>query len=109
MRSALGDAGGTIAVVTALTFGVLLTVVGGAVDFARWHDASARTQQALDAAVLAAVHQLQDHPDDAGYIAQAAIVDAALGRKEDALREIQKALEMVKDPFERSKILYRYS
>jgi tetratricopeptide (TPR) repeat protein len=39
------------------------------------------------------------------YLSQAAIVDAALGRKEEAVREIQKALELEKDPLQRVVIL----
>jgi TolB-like protein/predicted Zn-dependent protease len=48
---------------------------------------------------------IANHPRDGLYLSQAAIVDAALGRKEEALREIQKALELEKDPLQRVVIL----
>ncbi|MDX2289267.1 MAG: VWA domain-containing protein [Hyphomicrobiaceae bacterium] len=44
---------------------ILLTVIGGAVDFARWHSARAVTVGAVDAAVLAAARVLHSEAGDA--------------------------------------------
>jgi tetratricopeptide (TPR) repeat protein len=49
--------------------------------------------------------RLRDHPQDVGYISTTALVDASLGRKEEALREIEKAVELAKDPLGRPGIL----
>ena len=42
--------------------------------------------------------RLRDYPEASLYFAQAAAADAALGRREEAMSEIQKALELENDP-----------
>lgn len=53
------DQGGAIAIIFALTFTLLIGVVGGAVDYANWTAAKRQTTQAMDAAVLAGGRALQ--------------------------------------------------
>ena len=49
--------------------------------------------------------RMRDHPHDPRYIAQAAETDAALGRRQEAVSEIDKALELQTDPLDRVGIL----
>ncbi len=53
------DTRGAIAIIFGLVFILLVGVVGGAVDYAQWTSARSATQNAIDAAVLAAGRQLQ--------------------------------------------------
>ncbi len=53
------DEKGTIAIIFASSLLMLVAVVGGAVDFARWMSARSQTLAAMDAAVLAAGRTLQ--------------------------------------------------
>lgn len=64
LRRAASDNRGTIAVVWALTFTVMLAFVGGAVDFLRWRDAKQTTVVALESAVLAGALELQANPQN---------------------------------------------
>ena len=61
-RRAVGDERGTIAVVMALTFSIVLLGVGAAIDYLRWHQAHESTAAAIDAAVLAGGLALQMDP-----------------------------------------------
>ena len=61
----LRDNRGTIAVIWALVFTVVLVTIGGAIDFRRWHLAKQMTSEAIDAAVLAGGLALQLNPQDA--------------------------------------------
>ena len=65
------DKYGTIAMVAALTLPIVIMVVGGAVDFLRWHSAKADTAAALDAAVLAGARTLLLTGEDGLAIAAA--------------------------------------
>ena len=56
------DDRGNIAIVFALTTFVVVSMVGGAVDFGRAYSTKAKMQQALDAAVLAAASAYQNDP-----------------------------------------------
>ena len=53
------DERGVIAIIFALTATIVLAMVGGAVDYGRWHAANSRTLEAMDTAVLAAGRVLQ--------------------------------------------------
>jgi len=64
LRRAARDDRGTIAVVWALMFTVVLATVGGAVDFLRWRDAKQTTMTALESAVLAGALELQANPQN---------------------------------------------
>ena len=46
--------------------------------------------------------QVQTHPDDAGALAVLGLIDAALGRKEEALREGRRAIELL--PVEKDRL-----
>ncbi len=59
------DRGGAIAIIFALTIAMVVALVGGAVDYARWLSAKSRTVQAIDAAVLAGGRVLQLGKTDA--------------------------------------------
>ena len=48
---------------------------------------------------------MRDRPQEVFYVTQAALADAALGRRQEALSEIQKALDLEKDPLERPDVL----
>lgn len=50
----VSDERGTVVLIFALTFFILVGTVGGAVDYARWQHARSQVQSAVDAAVLAA-------------------------------------------------------
>lgn len=52
------DERGSLAIVFALMFTMVVVIVGGAVDFARWTNARSATVQALDAAVIAGGREL---------------------------------------------------
>ena len=56
-------------------------------------DAKART--AFTAARAEQDKQVQVHPDDAGALAVLGLIDAGLGRKEEALREGRRAIELL--------------
>ena len=58
------DERGTIAVITAFTFAVVLLLVGASIDFLRWQQARQSTTAALDAAVLAGGLALQVDPNN---------------------------------------------
>ncbi len=53
------DRSGNVAMIFGLTALIVVTVVGGAVDYGRWLNAKTQNQGALDAAVLAAGRTLQ--------------------------------------------------
>lgn len=59
------DEKGTVAVLLGLSAFMLVGVVGGALDFARWHNAQTQMQNALDAAVLAGGRVLQTNQSEA--------------------------------------------
>ena len=66
------DQSGSIAIIFALVFLILVTVAGGAVDYGRYAAARAKTLQAMDAAVLAAGRVLQiENGDEAKALAAA--------------------------------------
>lgn len=53
---------GSVTILFSLMAIVLFGMIGAAVDFSRWHNASSRTAEALDNALLAAGRQLQTDP-----------------------------------------------
>ncbi len=59
LRSFGNDSRGSIIIVFAFVLVLLIGIMGGAVDYARWLNAKNQTQSALDAAVLAAGRVLQ--------------------------------------------------
>ena len=63
-------------------------------------DAKART--AFTAARAEQEKQVQAHPDDAGALSVLGLIDAALGRKEEALREGRRAIELL--PVEKDRL-----
>ena len=65
------DRRGAIAIIFALMIATLVTLVGGAVDYARWTSARAQTVSAMDAAVLAGGRVLQLGKPDSEVIAAA--------------------------------------
>ena len=71
---------GSVAIIFALTCVVLLTVIGLAVDSARYHSLASRMQQALDGASLAAARMLADPEVSDGDIQERArsYFDAAI-------------------------------
>jgi Flp pilus assembly protein TadG len=60
----INDRRGTIAIIFALTAGIVFAMVGGAVDYGRWLSARSKTLNAMDAAVLAAGRVLQLDPSN---------------------------------------------
>lgn len=60
----LTDAGGSVTIIFAMLFLVMLLAVGGAIDVGRWLQAKTQTQAAVDSAVLAATRRLQIEPDN---------------------------------------------
>jgi Flp pilus assembly protein TadG len=60
----IGDQSGTISIIFSLTAAVVIVMVGGAVDYGRWLNARNQTQNALDAALLAAGRVLQTQHGD---------------------------------------------
>jgi TolB-like protein/Tfp pilus assembly protein PilF len=48
---------------------------------------------------------MRNRPSEPLYLMQAALADAALDRREEALREIQKALDLTDDPLQRPLVL----
>lgn len=66
------DEGGNIAMSFGLMSMAMFLVMGGAIDFGRWHHARQQTQSAMDAAVLAAAKRLQlNNSDTEGALAAA--------------------------------------
>ncbi len=64
------------------------------VFIARARGDAERTRTLLETARTAAAAKVAQHPDDAGALALLGLADAGLGRKEDALREGQRAAEL---------------
>lgn len=58
------DRRGAIALIFALAVFLLVGVVGGAIDFARWHHTTTQMQNAMDAAVLAGGRVLQTNNNE---------------------------------------------
>jgi TolB-like protein/predicted Ser/Thr protein kinase/Tfp pilus assembly protein PilF len=58
------------------------------------HD-DAKAHAAFTAARAEQENQIQPHPDDAGALCVLGLIDAALGRKEEALREGRRAIELL--------------
>lgn len=54
----LSDNRGSVAIIFGLVFTAVVSVVGGAVDYARWHSAKSKTIHAMDAAVIAGGREL---------------------------------------------------
>lgn len=70
----IADQSGTISIIFSLTVAVVVVMVGGAVDYGRWLNARNQTQNALDAALLAAGRVLQtQHGDQSQALATAQI------------------------------------
>lgn len=63
------DARGNVAIITALSFSLLIAAAGGAVDFARAYHAQNSSQGVMDAAVLAAGRVLQTTQSESEAIA----------------------------------------
>jgi TolB-like protein/Flp pilus assembly protein TadD/predicted Ser/Thr protein kinase len=62
---------------------------------ARMTNDGAKAQSAFTAARVEQEKLVQTHPDDAGALCVLGLIDAALGRKEQALREGRHAVELV--------------
>ena len=62
---------------------------------ARMTNDNVRAQSAFAAARVQQEKLVQAHPDDAGALCVLGLIDAALGRKEQALREGRRAVELV--------------
>lgn len=58
------DCRGTVALIFALSVFVLVGIVGGAIDFARWHNTTNQMQNAMDSAVLAGGRVLQTNNNE---------------------------------------------
>jgi len=65
------DKSGAFAILFGLTIGIIMLVIGSAVDYGRWMSARAQTQNAMDAAVLAASRVLQLGGSEAAALAAA--------------------------------------
>ena len=63
---------GNIAMIFGLTIAIIFGAVGGAIDYGRWLTARTQTQNAVDAAVLAAGRVLQSSGGNAEAAIQAA-------------------------------------
>lgn len=59
VRTFARDVRGTVALIFALTAILIVSVVGGAVDFGRWYQARSQIQNLIDAAVLAGGRMMQ--------------------------------------------------
>src|SRR5262245_36804705 len=66
------DRSGNVVVLFGLSALVLFSVAGGAVDFARWHNANNKVQAAIDAAALAGGRAIQVSPTSDPAVAIAA-------------------------------------
>jgi Flp pilus assembly protein TadG len=55
---------GSISILFAMLMFVLMAVVGGAIDYAKWHDAYTHVESTMDSALLAAGRQYQTHPNN---------------------------------------------
>jgi serine/threonine-protein kinase len=55
----------------------------------------AKARAAFTAARVEQERQVQAHPDDAGALSVLGLIDAALGRKEEALKEGRRAIELL--------------
>jgi TolB-like protein/Tfp pilus assembly protein PilF len=62
---------------------------------ARMTKDDAKARAAFTAARAEQEKQVQAHPDDAGALSVLGLIDAALGRKEEALREGRRAIELL--------------
>jgi TolB-like protein/class 3 adenylate cyclase/cytochrome c-type biogenesis protein CcmH/NrfG len=62
---------------------------------ARWQENSAEVQTALNAARVEVEQIIKKQPDFAGGLSLLGLIDAGLGRKEEALREGRRACELV--------------
>jgi serine/threonine protein kinase/Flp pilus assembly protein TadD len=69
---------------------------------ARMTKDDAKAQSAFTAARAEQETQVKAHPDDAGALSVLGLIDAALGRKEEALREGRHAIELL--PVEKDKL-----
>jgi len=69
---------------------------------ARMTKDDAKAQSAFTAARVEQEKQVQAHPDDAGALSVLGLIDAALGRKEEALREGRRAIELL--PVEKDRL-----
>ena len=62
---------------------------------ARMTKDDAKAHAAFTAARVEQEKQVRAHPDDAGALCVLGLIDAALGRKEEALREGRRAVELL--------------
>jgi TolB-like protein/Tfp pilus assembly protein PilF/predicted Ser/Thr protein kinase len=69
---------------------------------ARMTKDDAKARAAFTAARAEQEKQVQDHPDDAGALSVLGLIDAALGRKEEALTEGRRAIELL--PVEKDRL-----
>jgi TolB-like protein/Tfp pilus assembly protein PilF/predicted Ser/Thr protein kinase len=69
---------------------------------ARMTKDDAKAWAAFTAARAEREKQVQDHPDDAGALSVLGLIDAALGRKEEALTEGRRAIELL--PVEKDRL-----
>jgi len=69
---------------------------------ARMTNDDAKARAAFTAARTEQEKQVQAHPDDAGALSVLGLIDAALGRKEEALREGRRATELL--PVEKDRL-----
>lgn len=63
---------GTVAIIFALSIMIMIAVVGGAVDYGRWHNAKTKQQHAIDTAALAAGRVSQTSGGNATAVIEAA-------------------------------------